>query len=70
MLAKNNIPIEIYREVCAVYENTEGGMRQLYIKFKNGRTNVHDEERSGWLSIVTDELVYFIQVGGVFSSAV
>ena len=25
--------------------------------FKNGRTNVHDEERSGRPTIVTDELV-------------
>ena len=25
--------------------------------FKNGRTNVHDEERIGRLTIVTDELV-------------
>jgi hypothetical protein len=25
--------------------------------FKDGRTNVHDEERSGWLSVVSVDLV-------------
>uniref|UniRef100_A0A670ZEW1 Histone-lysine N-methyltransferase SETMAR n=1 Tax=Pseudonaja textilis TaxID=8673 RepID=A0A670ZEW1_PSETE len=32
-------------------------MRQWCIKFKNGQTKVHDEQRSGRPSIVTDELV-------------
>jgi len=36
---------------------SEGGVRQWCIMFKNGRTNVHDEERSGRPTIVTDELV-------------
>jgi len=35
----------------------EGGVRQWCIMFKNGRTNVHDEERSGRPTIATDELV-------------
>lgn len=60
LLAKNLKPIEIYRQLCEVYGNnviTEGGVRQWCIRFKNGRTNVHDEEKSGRPSIVTDELV-------------
>lgn len=60
LLAKNHKPIEIYRQLCKVYGNnviTEGGVRQWCIRFKSGRTNVHDEERSGRPSIVTDELV-------------
>ena len=36
---------------------SEGGVRQWCIMFKNGRPNVHDEERSGRTTIVTDELV-------------
>jgi len=36
---------------------SEGGVRQWCIMFKNGRTNVHEEERSGRPTIVTDELV-------------
>lgn len=60
LLAKKNKPIEIYRQLCEVYGNdviTEGGVRQWCIRLKNGRTNVHDEERSGRPSIVTDEIV-------------
>ena len=36
---------------------SEGGVRQWCIMFKNGRTNVHDEEQSGLPTSVTDELV-------------
>lgn len=58
--AKNLKPIEIYRQVCEVYGNNvmnESSVRKWCIQFKNGRTNVHDEEKSGRPSIVTDELV-------------
>jgi len=57
---ENHKPIEIHRQLCKVYGNkvmSEGGVRQRCIVFKNGRTNVHDEERSGRPTIVTDELV-------------
>lgn len=60
LTVKNCKPIEIYRQLCEVYGDniiTEGGVRQWVIRFKNGRTNVHDEDRSGRPSIVTDELV-------------
>uniref|UniRef100_A0A8C5RFZ3 Transposase n=1 Tax=Laticauda laticaudata TaxID=8630 RepID=A0A8C5RFZ3_LATLA len=60
LLTKNYKPIEIFWQLCEVYGDniiTEGGVRQWCIKFKNGRTNVHDEQRSGHPSIVTDELV-------------
>ena len=35
----------------------ESSVRKWCIRFKNGRTNVHDEERSGRPSIVTDDLL-------------
>jgi [histone H3]-lysine36 N-dimethyltransferase SETMAR len=60
LCAKGHKPIEIYRQLCEVYGNkaiTEGGVRQWCIRFKDGRTNVHDEGKSGRPSIVTDELV-------------
>lgn len=60
LLAKNLKPIEIYRQVCEVYGNNvmnESSVRKWCSQFKNGRTNVHDEEKSGRPSIVTDELV-------------
>ncbi|GFW06350.1 HTH_48 domain-containing protein [Trichonephila clavipes] len=60
LLAKNLKLKEIYRQVCEVYGNNvmnESSIRKWCIQFKNGRTNVHDEEKSGRPSIVTDELV-------------
>lgn len=60
LLAKNHKPIEIYRQLCDVYGKgimSESRVRQWCIDFKNGRTNVHDEDRSGRPSLVTDELV-------------
>jgi hypothetical protein len=50
---------EIHSELCAaVYcQNvmSEGTVRQRCSIFKDGRTNVHDEERSDQPSIVSDE---------------
>lgn len=60
LLAKNEKPIEIHRQLCEVYGNdvmNESSVRKWCIRFKNGRTNVHDEERNGRPSIVTDDLL-------------
>jgi transposase len=48
--AKNMSSAEILRELCVVYSRnvtSEGTVRQWCRMYKNGRTNVHDEERSG-----------------------
>ncbi|MEL7441188.1 MAG: hypothetical protein AAGJ58_22190, partial [Pseudomonadota bacterium] len=60
LLAKNYNPIQIYRQICDVYgpgTMSEGRVRQWCINFKHGRTNVHDEDRSGRPSLVTEELM-------------
>ena len=60
LLVENHKPIEIHQQLCKVYGNevmSEAGVRRWCIIFKNDRTNVHDEERSGQPTIVTDELV-------------
>ncbi|GFW72481.1 HTH_48 domain-containing protein [Trichonephila clavipes] len=60
LLAKKPKTSEIYRQVCEVYRNNvmnESSIRKWCIQFKNGRTNVRDEEKSGRPRIVTDELV-------------
>jgi hypothetical protein len=53
--------VEIHCELCAaVYSQnvmSEGTVRQWCRMFKDGRTNVHDEERSGQPSVVCDDLV-------------
>jgi hypothetical protein len=51
---------EIYCELFAVYGQnviSEGTVRQRCRMFKDGRTSIHDEERSGRPSVVSDDLV-------------
>jgi hypothetical protein len=63
LATKNFKAAEINRQLCEVYgENvmSAGGVRQLCGMFKNGRTNVHDEERAGRPTVVTQELVQMI----------
>jgi transposase len=58
--AKNMSAAEIHHELCAaVYGQnvmSEGSVRQGCKKFKRGRINVQYEERSGWPSVVSDDL--------------
>jgi hypothetical protein len=58
--AKSMNAAEIHRELCAVYGQqvmSEGTLRQWCRMVKDGRTNVHDEERSGRPSVVSDDFV-------------
>jgi hypothetical protein len=51
---------EIHRELWVVYSQnvmSEGTLGQWCRMFKEGRTNVHDEEQSGTPSVVSDDLV-------------
>jgi hypothetical protein len=53
--AKNVHPAEIYEQVCEVYgENamSDGMVRRWCRMFSEGRTNVHDGDRSGRPSLV------------------
>jgi [histone H3]-lysine36 N-dimethyltransferase SETMAR len=63
LCAKGSSAAEIHRELCLVYGPTvmsEGKVRQWCRDFKTGRTNVHDEERSGRPSMQTDEIVSLV----------
>ncbi|GBL88099.1 hypothetical protein AVEN_133745-1 [Araneus ventricosus] len=58
--AKNVKPTEIHRQLVEIYgENvmTDGMVRKWVRQFSDGRTNVHDEARSGRPSVVNDGLV-------------
>ncbi|GBN96509.1 hypothetical protein AVEN_84905-1 [Araneus ventricosus] len=58
--AKNVKPAEIHRQLVEIYgENvmTDGMVRKWVRQFNDGRTNVHDEARSGRPSVVNDGLV-------------
>jgi transposase len=60
---KNMSAAEIHQELCMVYGQnvmSEGTVRQWCRMFKDRRTNVHDEERSGRPSVVSDDLVQSI----------
>lgn len=58
--AKGQNAADIHRELCAIYGPTvmsEGKVRQWCREFREGRSNVHDDERSGRPSVQTDDLV-------------
>jgi hypothetical protein len=58
--AKNVRLAEIYWQVCEVYgENamSDGMMRRWCRMFSEGRTNFHDDDRSGCTSLVTAHLL-------------
>jgi transposase len=57
---KNMSAAEIHHELCTVYGQnvmSEGTVRQWCEMFKDGQTNVHEEERSGRPTVVSDDLV-------------
>ena len=55
LLARNNNTAEIHRQLCEVMSDSK--VRQWCHLFEEGLTNIHDEERSGRPSVITDNLV-------------
>ena len=57
--AKGVKAVEIHRNICEVYgQNMSDGMVRKWVRsFKDGRKNVHDEERSGRPSVISDNLL-------------
>ena len=60
LVVKGKSSSEVFNEIKSVYG--EGVMNRTSVfkwcrEFKNGRTDVHDEQRSGRPSILTDSLV-------------
>jgi hypothetical protein len=58
--AKNASAVKIHRELCVVYGQnvmSEGDVRQWCRMFRDGRTNVHNDQQSGWPSVVSDTRV-------------
>jgi len=57
--AENVRPSEIHRRLVAVYGEhvmNAASVRKWRTMFRNGRTDVHDAERSGRPSVITDAL--------------
>ncbi|KAG5315403.1 GVQW3 protein, partial [Pseudoatta argentina] len=64
LIWKGKTPVEVYNKVQTVYGDK--GMNRTsvfkwYREFKNGRTSVHDDQRSGRPSILTDDIVEKIE---------
>ena len=58
--AKGVKAVETHRKICEVYGQnimSDGKVWKWVRAFKNGRKNVHDEERSGRPSVTSDDLL-------------
>ncbi|MEX5543814.1 hypothetical protein, partial [Pseudomonas poae] len=64
-LSARNLPAaEIHRQICEVYDDTvmsESKVHKWVRQFKDGRDNIHDEDRSGRPSLITDDLVASVE---------
>ena len=61
--AEGHSATEIHRRLSAVYGPNFMGdicVREWCRKFRDGRTDVHDEGGQGWPSLVTDDLVQHV----------
>jgi len=57
--AENVRPNEIHQRLVAVYGEhvmNVASVWKWYTMFRNGQTDAHDAERSGWPSVITDAL--------------
>jgi hypothetical protein len=58
-IARNICPAQIHHQLVEVYGEgvmNEGNVHKWYRLFNGRRTDVHDEVRSGCLSVVTEDL--------------
>ncbi|KYN16305.1 PREDICTED: putative uncharacterized protein FLJ37770 [Trachymyrmex cornetzi] len=61
---KGKTPVEVYNEVKTAYGDKAMNRTSVFKwcrEFKNGRTSVHDDQRSGRPSILTDDIVEKIE---------
>jgi hypothetical protein len=57
--AKGERPAEIHKQIVAVYVNVVNrqNVTKCCLEFSEGRTDVHDEKRSGTPSLNSDEIL-------------
>ena len=57
--AKAERPVEIHKQIVAVYGNVMNrqNVTKWCCEFSEGRTDVHDEQRSGRPSLISDDLL-------------
>ncbi|GFS85468.1 HTH_48 domain-containing protein [Trichonephila clavipes] len=64
LTARNMSAADIHRQITEVYGTeamSDSKVRKWVRKFKDGRTNVHDEERSGQPSVITVDLMQAVE---------
>jgi hypothetical protein len=56
--AKGEHPVEIQKQIVALYDNimNRQNVTKWCCEFSEGRTDVHDEQRSGRPSLISDDL--------------
>ena len=61
--AKGKRPAEIHKQIVAVYGDVMNwqNVTKWCREFSEGRTDVHDEQRSGMSSLISDELLQEIE---------
>ncbi|GFU86550.1 HTH_48 domain-containing protein [Trichonephila clavipes] len=62
--AKNISAADIHRQITEVYGTevmSDSKVRKWVRKFRDKRTNAHDEERSGRPSVITDDLMQAVE---------
>jgi transposase len=62
--ARNMKPADIHRKICEVYGEhamSESMVKRWVRHFNDGRENVHDDPRSGRLSVVDEDLVRAVE---------
>ncbi|GFV26400.1 uncharacterized protein TNCV_5087131 [Trichonephila clavipes] len=57
--AKGQRPADIHKEIVSVYGNimSRQNVTKWCLHFSEGRTDVHDEQRTGWPSVISDALL-------------
>jgi hypothetical protein len=61
--AKGECPMEIHKQIVTVYGNVMNrqNVTKWWREFSEGRTDVHDEQRSARPSLISDELLQEIE---------
>ena len=61
--AKGERPAEVHKQIVAVYGNVMNrqNVTKWCYEFSEGRTDVHDEQRSGRPSLISDDLLQEIE---------
>ncbi|GFU23578.1 HTH_48 domain-containing protein [Trichonephila clavipes] len=70
LTVRNILAANVHCQITEVYGTesmSDSKVRKWVRKFKDWRTNVHDEERSGWPSVIIDDLMQAVETKILYS---